>query len=124
MWNFGSSRAKWGRGTCKEAAGKNRGGRVPLVNALWYGGGKIGGVLVPVRGTRTGGRSTGCVWAQLNLRVTANRTLGFWYSVTRTAARGAPRALKYDEIIFLIKKLFFIKNSKNTVFLAQGALSL
>ena len=32
-----------------EAAGKNRGGRVPLVNALWYGGGKIGGVLVPVR---------------------------------------------------------------------------
>jgi hypothetical protein len=32
-----------------EANGKNRGGRVPLVNALWYGGGKIGGVPVPVR---------------------------------------------------------------------------
>jgi hypothetical protein len=31
-----------------EANGKNRGGGVPRVNARWYGGGKIGGVPVPV----------------------------------------------------------------------------
>jgi hypothetical protein len=44
--------------------------------------------------------------------------------VALTAARGAPRALKFDEIIFDKKIIFVLKIRKNTVFLAQGALSL
>ena len=51
-----------------EATDTNRGGRVLRLNARWYGGGKIGNVPGPVRVRvlRTGGRSTGCVRAQLN----------------------------------------------------------
>jgi hypothetical protein len=43
-----------------------------------------------------------------------------------TAARGAPRALKFDKIIFDLNFIFILvlKIRKNTVFLAQGALSL
>jgi hypothetical protein len=45
--------------------------------------------------------------------------------VALTAARGgAPRALKFDEIIFFDKKKIVLKIRKNTVVLAQGALSL
>ena len=44
--------------------------------------------------------------------------------VALTAARGVPRALKFDKIIFLIKNIFVLKIRKNTVFHAQGALSL
>jgi hypothetical protein len=40
-----------------------------------------------------------------------------------TAARGAPRALKFDENIFL-RIIFVLRIRKNSVFLAQGALSL
>jgi hypothetical protein len=41
-----------------------------------------------------------------------------------TAACGAPRALKFDEIFIDKKIIFVLKIRKNTVFLAQGALSL
>jgi hypothetical protein len=44
--------------------------------------------------------------------------------VALTATRGAPRALKFDKIIFFEKNYLVLKIRKNTVFLAQGALSL
>jgi hypothetical protein len=41
-----------------------------------------------------------------------------------TAARGAPRALKFDKKKIDKKIILYEKIRKNTVFLAQGALSL
>jgi hypothetical protein len=43
-----------------------------------------------------------------------------------TAAHDAPRSLKFDEIVFFFggEIIFVLKMRKNTVFLAQGALSL